>query len=291
MVVLKTATSVPIDIHHQKSVNTMKTNQIFDWNRFTAVLRKEFSENGRTLLLITLGVYLWYTITMIASNFTTLDGRYMINPYFFGFIAAILAGSAFGGLTTRIKRTELFMSPSSTAEKFIVNVLLYVVSAFVLFAVAFELADITRYIVMSLFNSKLGIESTPPDNLVEFFRRASKDLYSPLDRAMTLNIFIESLGAGTIFFLGSVLWPHRSVIKTATVLLGFTLVKLIALGISMYSKFGVHLEELPENMFDNFMNTAAIANFWIDAVVIVGSLILAWYTIKHKDVITVKWWK
>jgi hypothetical protein len=88
-----------------------------------------------------------------------------------------------------------------------------------------------------------------------------------------------------------VLWPRRSVIKMGTVVLLVTLAKLILLAVCIYTKFGDNLDMLPENMIDNFMDKATTINLWIDCIIYVGSLILAWFTIKRKDVITLKWWK
>ena len=85
----------------------MNTNQIFSWNRFTATLRKEVAENWRTLILITLGVYLYYCIAMIISNLVSKSGSSNINPLFFTLIAAITAGFSFNNLMTRRSRREL----------------------------------------------------------------------------------------------------------------------------------------------------------------------------------------
>ena len=265
------------------------TNQIFSWSRFTATLRKEFIENWRTLLLVSLGIYLWYTISLLVSNVATKEGSYNINPFAFTAVAAILASFSFRRLTTRIGRVELFTSPSSTLEKYISNLLIYVIGAFVIFALSFQLADVTRYAVISIINGKMGIEATRPDNLVNSF----KTMYDFVESTNLMNIAIafELLFAGAIFFLGSVLWPRRSLIKMGTVVLLITLAKLIILAICIYAKFGDNLDLLPENMLDNFMDKATTINLLIDCAIYVGSLILAWFTIKHKDVITLKWWK
>ena len=265
------------------------TNQIFSWPRFTATLRKEFIENWRSLLLVAVGIYLWYTISMLISNVMTLEGSYNINPLVFTAVAAIMASFAFRRLTTRCGRVVLFTSPSSTAEKYIANLLIYVLGAFVIFTLSFQLADVTRYVAMSFFNAKLGIEATLPNNLVG----SIKTMYSFTGPGKLINlaIAVELLLAGSIFFLGSVLWPRRSVIKMGTVVLLVTLAKLILLAVCIYTKFGENLDMLPENMIDNFMDKATTINLWIDCIIYVGSLILAWFTIKRKDVITLKWWK
>jgi len=265
------------------------TNQIFNWKRFTATMRKEVAENWRLLVFVALGVYLWYTISMIISNVTTMSGTYNINPFFFVIVAAILAGGAYRQFTTRSGRTELLTSPSSTTEKFITNVLLYVVSAFIIFAVAFQLADITRYVVMLLINPKLGIESTVPNNLVENFNMIQNHV--SYERTLVYTVLIETLGAGSVFLLGSVMWPHRSSIKTILAILLIQLSKIIIGGSYVFSKYGENLYILPKSALAYTLEMLANINMYFDILFFVLCWIVAWYTVKHKDVITLKWWK
>lgn len=266
----------------------MNTNQIFSWNRFAATMRKEFVENWRALALITAGLYLWYTISMIITNVTTLSGSYSANPLFFTLIAAIIAGSAFHGLKTRHGRVDMLGYPASTAEKYIVNLLLYVVGAFVIFAISFQLADITRYLVMCFINSKLGISSTLPNNLVTQFYF---DTTYPLTKTEIAVTLIETLCAGALFFLGSVLWPRRSAIKTVLVLLAITIIKIVIAGIAYYQKFGGNNQMVPNHMNDYFWNQMMTVDIWFNVIFYSLCLVLAWLVLKRKDVITLKWWK
>ena len=53
---------------------TMNTvNQIFDWSRFTATLRKEVVENWRPIVFTLLGVYGLLTMFMILGNAISFD--------------------------------------------------------------------------------------------------------------------------------------------------------------------------------------------------------------------------
>ena len=204
------------------------TNQIFNWSRFTAALRKELTENWRTLALISLGIYLWYSLSMIINNITEMNGHQSFNPFMFGLVAAILASLAFRKLGSKNGRVDLFTSPSSTTEKFVTNVLIYVIGAFVMFALCFQLADVTRWAVMSLLNTQMGIESVAPTNFIDFFKMDLR--FKNADEIITAQSFMfETIFVGSVFFLGSVLWPRRSLLKTATVLLVITLAKMIFL--------------------------------------------------------------
>ena len=261
----------------------MNTNQIFSWNRFTAALRKEFTENWRTPALVMVGIYLWYTISMITTNVNILNGSYEPNPLAFSVIAAIMAGLAFHSLKTRQGRVDLLTSPSSALEKYIVNLLLYFVGSFVIFAVSFQLADITRYLVMSFVNPRLGIESTLPTNLVNMFK-------TNLTEQTDIFILVVALGAGAAFFLGSVMWPRRSALKMGVVVLGIAILQVAAIIYLTYHYLGVDYT-VPQNIRNGFFDQLATVGIWIDAIIYLLCLVMAWFVLKHKDVITLKWWK
>ena len=50
------------------AMSTSVSNQIFDWGRFTAALRKELVENKRQLLLIVVSIFLFFTVFMVVGN-------------------------------------------------------------------------------------------------------------------------------------------------------------------------------------------------------------------------------
>ena len=264
-------------------------NQVFNWKRFTATLRKELTENWRSLAIISLGVYLWYSLSLIINNIMEMNGHQSFNPYMFALVAAIMASLAFRRLGTKNGRVNLFTSPSSTAEKFISNILIYVVSAFVVFAVCFQLADVTRYVVMSFLNTQLGIESVAPTNFIDFFKEDSNLV--PELRIMGQSIVFETVFVGTVFFLGSILWPRRSALKTATVLLVITLTKMIILVVWTYNTFGENIDTVENAVSYQFMGNAFRVNLYADIVFFALCWVLAWITLKRKDVISLKWWK
>ena len=106
-------------------------NQTFNWSRFTATLRKEVVENWRAILFTLLGTYGLLTMLMILGNiaFYNANQRELIDTmlpqkvvYAFLSIATIVVASlSFKKLTSKTGRAEMFTSPSSTLEKFIVN--------------------------------------------------------------------------------------------------------------------------------------------------------------------------
>lgn len=261
----------------------MNTNQIFNWNRFTATLRKELAENWRTMVLVMVVIYLWYSISMIISNVTTLEGSYSINPLFFSLIAAIMAGMAFHHLKTQQGRVHFLTSPSSTLEKYVVNLLLYFVVAFVIFAISFQLADITRYLVMSFISPKLEIFNTLPTNLVNQYDTHHFDQDD-------LFVVVEMVGMGAAFFLSSVMWPRRSSLKMGVVILIIVVIQIAIVGYCSYQFIGRD-SVAPYNIRSNFFDQLATVGIWFDVIVYTLCLVLTWFVLKHKDVITLKWWK
>ena len=205
-----------------------------------------------------------------------------------------MASLAFRKLGTKNGRVDLFTSPSSTAEKFIANILIYIVGAFVIFLLCFQLADITRYLVMYPLNSDLGIESVAPTNLVEQWKRIGDNWLSPERVPVIQSIVFEAMFAGTMFFLGSILWPRRSMFKTGAVLLGMTFAKLIVLAVWAYKAFGEKFENyetVPDAARDFLFSNAFRANLYFDIVFFALCWIAAWIILKRKDVISLKWWK
>ena len=143
-------------------ITTMNTvNQIFNWNRFTAALRKEVVENWRTIVFTILGIYLLLTVIMILGNIidsisdnivSSLMNMVPQKTVFFMLTIALMvvASLSFRNLKSKNGRVALFTSPSSTLEKFLVNVLIYVIGSIVVFFACAQLADLTRIGILSL---------------------------------------------------------------------------------------------------------------------------------------------
>ena len=137
-------------------------NQIFDWSRFTATLRKEVVENWRPIVFTLLGVYGLLTMVMIIGNAISFDdavsdamSETMVPQKvvygILGFSIMIVASMAFRKLTSKTGRIDMMTSPSSTLEKFLVNGVVYVLGFVVAFLILAQLADLTRIAVMHIF--------------------------------------------------------------------------------------------------------------------------------------------
>ena len=287
-------------------ITTMNTvNQIFDWSRFTAAVRKEFVENKRTLMFTVIAVYALLAIVMILGNVMTgnfgvgLDDietmgdgimpHYIVVSYILAFGLTIVASFSFKKLTKKTGRIDLFTSPSSTLEKFLVNVLVYVLGFVVVFFICAQLADLTRIVTLWYFHD--DIEVPGPINFLNTFTQAYN--FGSTNMFGMSKVFPLALLANAgLFLLGSVLWPRLSWLKTFAAMyavelcLGLLMV-LVALIMGKDNVFGFM------DWMSNFVSAENL-KYWMGGIVLVQVLLywgLAWYLFKRKDVISLKWWK
>ena len=281
-------------------------NQTFNWSRFTAALRKEILENKRALIFTLVCIYGLLTMFMIIGNLVSTIGggesmtetvdveklpQIMICSIL-SFVIMVSASLSFKNLTTKTGRTNLFMSPSSTLEKFLVNLLIYVVGMFVAFFACAQLADLTRIAALWAFRSESFIVPGPINFLTCFNDIA--DHYAVIEtlsyKGLGWAFFISILASGGLYFMGSVLWPRLSLLKTfAGVYAIETCIFIIAA--PLFYLFG-DMESFAKWMFDMFsggaFSTSMIIWSIVMAVICYG---LAWFLFKRKDVVSLKWWK
>lgn len=295
-----------------RAMNT--TNQIFNWGRFTAALRKELVENKRQLILIVVSIFLFLAIFMVLGNILNnkmnqcygsemqmmdlMPSIFVMSIY--SFVVMIMASLAFRNLTSKTGRVLLFSSPSSTTEKFIVNLVVYVVGAFVVFIVCAQLADLARIAVLTPFKSKT-FEVPGPMN---FF---STLIDSPSNAMSVYNIFEEAgidgssmrtmvilsfLLAPAVFFMGSVLWPRLSFLKTfaAKIVLNGIINVIVMMLFAFPFMLGASKDKMTEVDPSSLMSFINIENYISYAFALL-CWFGAWYLFKHKDVVSLKWWK
>ena len=286
---------------------TMNTvNQTFNWSRFTAALRKEILESKRGLIFTLVCVYGLLTMFMIIGNLiSTIGGGESMTEMLdvgkipqvmifsiLGLVIMVSASLAFKNLTTKTGRTSLFMSPSSTFEKFLVNLLIYVVGMFVAFFACAQLADLTRIAALWAFRSETFIVPGPINFLTCFDAIASQRtvLEALAFKGMGWAFFISVIASGGMYFMGSVLWPRLSLLKTFAGVYALEICIFI-IAAPLFYLFG-DMESFAQWMFDMFsggaFSTSMIIWSLILAVICFG---LAWFLFKRKDVVSLKWWK
>ena len=285
---------------------TMNTvNQTFNWSRFMAALRKEIVENKRMLLFSVIGMYGLLTMMMILGNlighqpdfFTDSEFNYipkMMVGSLTTLVVCLSASLAFKNLKTKAGRTHYLSSPSSTLEKFLVNVLIYVVGMTVAYFICAQLADLTRIAALWWFKSDSFIVPGPINflNSVSETVRAFDELESVnhITNFMSIAMWIGLIANAGLFLLGSVVWPRLSALKTFAALYAVEFVLfLIAMPIAL--GFG-DMEAFSRWFYDFVMHGSFSMSMvvWscLQAIVF---FVLAWFLFKRKDVVSLKWWK
>ena len=280
-------------------------NQTFDWSRFTATLRKELVENKRAILFTLLGTFGLLTIIMILGNLSTSthDAVYESLTYcvpqkfvymFLGLAIMIVASLAFRKLTSKTGRIEMFTSPSSMLEKFLVNALVYVIGYIVAFFICTQLADLTRIAVLWFFKDEYLIVPGPinflnliPDAVDGFGFGSAAEIPGEPTKWMTINLMIGLLAGPGLFLLGSIVWPRLSLLKTFAAVYGLETI----LGITfMIVAINLNMETVGWWII-NHLEQIMIAMTIFAAFQLILYWGLSWYLFKRKDVISLKWWK
>lgn len=282
---------------------TMNTvNQTFDWHRFTAALRKEYVENRTIILLAIVGMYLLLTIGMIFNNVTESLDNGLVNsirnyvPQKTGYIMLVLTciifpSLAFRNLKSKSGRVSLLTSPSSTLEKFLVNITIYVIGFFVIFHICAQLADFTRIAVLLPFRSdKLIVPGSI--NFLNLVNDTVTGVGTSQVTAVTTTLSVNLLSCMAMYLMGSILWPRLSLLKTFGAGQVLSAIVLVLVFIAILIHFGNEQisDKLAEFVFARGKGIQWIwAGWYIAETLIFGAL--AWYLFKHKDVISTKWWK
>ena len=285
---------------------TMNTvNQTFDWSRFTATLRKELVENKRAILFTLLGTYGLLTMVMILGNIgtsTTQDVNDALTYYlpqkfvymFLGFATMIVASLAFRKLTRKTGRIDMFTSPSSMLEKFLVNALVYVIGYIVAFFICAQLADLTRIAVLWFFQDEYFFVPGPinflnliPDAVDGFGFGSAAEIQGNPAKWMTINLLIGLLAGPGLFLLGSIVWPRLSLLKTFAAVYGLETIlgitfMIVAINLNMENVGWWIINHLEQIMI-------AMTIFAVFQLILYWGL--SWYLFKRKDVISLKWWK
>lgn len=272
-------------------------NQIFDWNRFTLALRKEVTENWRQIGLGMLVLYGVMTLMMVFGNWMSegreIDGwtsmRYMMVFVAFSMSSIVMASLAFRGLMTKTGRAELLTSPSSMTEKFIVNVLIYVVGYTLAFIVITQIADLTRIAVLWWAQSDT-FKVPGPINFTVSINKAFSEMLTPSPAKDQYGLFVIAAYLGLVanaglYLLGSVLWPRLSFLKTFAAVYIIQTV-LFVVGIIIIQ--GLSTPDAVVQMIINNLENGTFATMMLVATVVQLVLfwVLAWVVFRRKDIVS-----
>jgi hypothetical protein len=277
-------------------------NQIFNWSRFTAALRKEVVENWRTIVFTILGIYLLLTVIMILGNIidsisdnivSSLMNMVPQKTVFFMLAIALMvvASLSFRNLKSKNGRVALFTSPSSTLEKFLVNILIYVVGSIVVFFACAQLADLTRIGILSLVGAD-DLIVPGPINFLSAINDTVTGIGSiePVAKGMRWIFWLSLLATPGMYLLGSVLWPRLSLLKTFA---ASQILSIVVMIIAITLTNVLIPEDEIANWLKNIVESGTLTN-WIAISLGVQAVLywgLSWYLFKRKDVVSLKWWK
>ena len=299
------------------AMSTTSSNQIFDWGRFTAALRKEVVENKRQLLLIVASIFLFFMVSMILGNIISNSVNKMSDPegqevmnfmpaifvsVVYTVIVIVVASLSFRNLTSKTGRVALFTSPASMTEKFAVNLVIYVIGAFVAFLVCAQLADLVRIAILKPFETKNFLVPGPM-NFFTILTGSSFDMMGLSDifetevlesqfHTFKLMSVLSIILGPAMFFMGSVLWPRWSVLKTFAAqqiingVVNFFIMLIFAMPLLYY---GADHKTFTEADTSNLVHGISIGSYIISAICLV-CWFGAWYLFKRKDVVSLKWW-
>jgi hypothetical protein len=173
----------------------------------------------------------------------------------------------------------------------------------VAFFICVQLADLTRIAVLWFFRDEYLIVPGPinflnliPDAVdgfgigsaseLEGIGSASAVIGNP-GKWFGINMYIGLLAGPGLFVLGSILWPRLSLLKTFAAVYGIEIILGI---IFMIVAINIDMETLGQWIIyhlEGFVITLTIFSI-IQGIIYWG---LSWYLFKHKDVISLKWWK
>ena len=249
----------------------------FNLKRVVSLCKMIIAEQPRVFMMLSLlllGVMslAFVFINLSTYNYSSADFEaaraaiYII----FVFYGMIFTSLAFGKMRDKKGRTSLLMLPALQIEKYIANFIVYVIMYVVIFAFAVYLADIIRMIVMSVLPLRAEVDIYP--------LQLSSLWCEDTANTMAAYMFLQSF-----YWLGSLLWPHNSFIKTysALTILGMF---YIFTGMCLYKLIiGSHSYHL--TMFDDEpLNTEPIMWAIVVATFVINYTI-AYIRLKETDVV------
>lgn len=271
----------------------MQTNNYFNFNRFTLLLKQDLLINKTKYLLTIIGLGLityllcyWFLNSnkdSIISNDDFIYQIYTICFAFFMIVIGVVIGTAFPDLSDKIKTSHYLLSPGSTFEKLIVQFMLriglFVPLALGIFWIAIRLAK------ASLIPGESGLDTS----LIPYFEFRS--LITNGHRLWNiwpiLFVIFGLFSYGIYLFAGTTYFKRYALVKTlivSAIILGIAILFSMLLSNIFYTQnkfFDLQLPsiQVAENL-DNLMIAALGLTFfsWI------FFLAITYFNLKEKEV-------
>jgi len=179
---------------------------------------------------------------------------------------------AFGKGSSKPGRISMLMLPAKSSEKYFSLFIIYIPVYLLMFALAMWIADAFRVLSLSIFYHEYI------DNIQ--FLSFDNDLWSEIDNILCFFLICQSF-----YWLGSILWPHNSFIKTfaAMSILG-TLYTVVA-PLFYYMIIGEDNNICSVPWLDNMNPDKACVKWTFSGIVCAINYVIAYMRLRETDVI------
>ncbi|HTE26085.1 hypothetical protein [Flavitalea sp.] len=219
-------------------------NQVFDFNRFTLLVSKHWSENRKKYLLGLVAMagmlFFWYSFVLLFSSERGIGTEMQMLTFFFGLgiLGCFFGSMLFNELSSGPKAMNYLSFPASHFEKLVCGLLYGVVFFFISYTVIFYIVD---FAMVNFGNSiaseprNLGEAIEKPAKVINVFGRNSETLGTTNDEPNPFRVFILAyLAVQSAYILGSVYFAKFSFIKTTIALACVALVITLFVGKALY---------------------------------------------------------
>lgn len=215
----------------------MDTNKFFSFPRIAMVMKREIMENWKTNLYRLIGIYAGFLLVMVftmskqASSYS--DPQVAFQHYcsnvlgafvlIIGIFGIVYAANIMENMITKEKRIAFLMLPATMIEKFVARFLIVTVGLAVAVFVAASLAEITRYLLLPLFNVPETFHQSVLYNLLSMASVDGEQIYRGAGYAMNMpyqNWLGELCGwaflvwSHSLYILGGSYWYKKPFFKT-----------------------------------------------------------------------------
>ena len=214
----------------------MDTNKFFSFSRIAMVMKREIMENWKTNLYRLIGIYAAFALVMVltmSKQVTYSDSQMAFQHYcsnimgtfafIIGIFGIVYAANIMENMITKEKRIAFLMLPATMIEKFVARFLIVTVGLAVAVFVAASLAEITRYLLLPLFNVPETFHQSVLYNLLSMASVDGEQIYRGSGYAMNMpyqNWLGELCGwafllwSHSLYILGGNYWYKKPFFKT-----------------------------------------------------------------------------
>lgn len=214
----------------------MDTNKFFSFSRIAMVMKREIMENWKINLYRLIGIYAAFALVMVltmSKQVTYSDSQMAFQHYcsnimgafafIIGIFGIVYAANIMENMITKEKRIAFLMLPATMIEKFVARFLIVTVGLAVAVFIAASLAEITRYLLLPLFNVPETLHQSVLYNLLSMASVDGEQIYRGSGYAMNIpyqNWLGELCGwaflvwSHSLYILGGNYWYKKPFFKT-----------------------------------------------------------------------------